>query len=175
METKTLVEIVNKLRKEEWNILEYEIPVKLQLNYQFKERYKIIPRDYLYFLSHIKSAVNKDEQSWFLCQNEYNDTSEDSFLWNQLEIMSLDTARDDDDIEWVNEIKLFWDCHLPIMLSIRSGYSYVAIGTCEENLGKIFYGVEPEFEETTLIANSFIDFLNKLTTSYMEYPYSDFI
>lgn len=119
MEAKILIKIINELRKKGWNILEYKNPIGIQFETQFTERYKTIPEDYLYFLSHIKSAINNDEQSWFLCQNEYNDTKGDSFLWNQLEIISIDTAKEEGDIEWVNEIKLFWDCHLPIMLSLK--------------------------------------------------------
>ena len=61
----------------------------------------------------------------------------------------------------LSDIKSFWDKHLPILMSVKNGYSYVAIGIGEFNNGKIFYGTEPEYEDVAIIANSFYEFKEK--------------
>ena len=50
---------------------------------------------------------------------------------------------------------------LPIFLSVKDGYSYYATSMRD---GSIVWGTEPEFEECKLVADSFIDFLEKLMT-----------
>jgi hypothetical protein len=45
--------------------------------------------------------------------------------------MSLDSA--EGDTEWKQEITKFWDRYLPIVLSVRDGYSYYATDTHNEN------------------------------------------
>jgi len=61
----------------------------------------------------------------------------------------------------LSDIKSFWDKHLPILMSVKNGYSYVAIGIGEFNNGRIFYGTEPEYEDVAIIANSFYEFKEK--------------
>ena len=72
-------------------------------------------------------CVNPDETIWLLCEGDFRQESEDSFRWNEFEIMSLQAAAEENDVEWQNDIKAFWDKHLPICLSVRDGYEYYAI------------------------------------------------
>ncbi|MCM1100467.1 MAG: hypothetical protein NC079_01780 [Clostridium sp.] len=90
-----------------------------------------------------------------LCAEDFNRESEDAFQWNEFEMMSLQAAVDEDDEEWQKDIRAFWDKHLPICLSVRDGYSYYAIRI---NDGHVVCGYEPEFEETTDMADSFYGF-----------------
>jgi len=75
--------------------------------------------------------------------------------------MSLQIAADDDDTEWQNSIVKFWDNHLPIYLSVASGYEYYAIRMSD---GFVVHGIEPEFEETTDVAPSFARFIEMICT-----------
>jgi len=47
---------------------------------------------------------------------------------------------------------------LPFLMSVKNGYAYVAIGIGDHNSGKVFYGSEPEYEQTLLIAETFSEF-----------------
>ena len=121
------------------------------------KRYKKIPNDFLYFLKKVKTCVSKDEKFWFITLDDYKGIADSAFSWDEIEKMSL--IENDD--EYNNTIKKFWDLHLPIALSVRNGYEYYAIDL-RENIGAIVYGYDPEFEETEKIADTFIQFINIL-------------
>ena len=57
-------------------------------------------------------------------------------------------------------IKQFWDSHLPVMMSVKSGYAYLAL---EQETLRVVEGHEPEFEKTSVIAPSMVDFLQLIT------------
>lgn len=85
------------------------------------------------------------------------ENEDDAFSWNSFEQMSLEAAEGDTNLE--NEVKLFWNAHLPIMMSVGGCYEYYAITL---NDGNIVHGSEPEFEESSIVAESFADFLLKI-------------
>lgn len=122
-----------------------------------ERRYINIPQQWLDFISAVKSLINDDETTWFLCEDDFDVRKEHSFRWNEWEIISLESA--ESDIEWESTIKEFWNIHLPILMSVKGGYSYYAISM--EN-GSVVYGNEPEFEECRMVANSFEQFLLKI-------------
>jgi len=124
-----------------------------------KKRYSNIPIEYIDFLCHIDTCINSDETIWFLGIDDFQKQDEDAFRWNEFEMISLQSAIDDNDIKWQNEIKCFWDNHLPICISIDGEYEYYAI---RMNDGVVVHGIEPEFEETTEIAISFKRFIEML-------------
>ncbi len=66
------------------------------------------------------------------------------------------------DIDWQDDIRAFWDEHFPLLLSVKSGYSYVAI----RKDFAIVFGEEPEFEETVKIADDFSEFLRMISESH---------
>ncbi|MBC1289841.1 SMI1/KNR4 family protein [Listeria welshimeri] len=76
---------------------------------------------------------------------------------NAFEQMSLEAAEGDKDLE--NKVKLFWNAHLPIMMSVDGCYEYYAIAL---NDGSVVHGSEPEFEESLVVADSFANFLLKI-------------
>lgn len=132
-----------------------------QLNIDVLKQYNNIPSSFLEFLKYFKNITSKDESTWFICCDEYNDSTEDAFKWNEFELLSLEAAEDDE--EWQKEIREWWKNKLPILMSVRDGYSFFAIDLL--NNGAIVRGEEPEFEETCIIANSFEEFLDMI----MEY------
>ena len=101
--------------------------------------------------------TSDDEKTWFLCQNEYNNISDLAFKWNEFEKLSLEVAEDDKELK--KDIKQWWDKKLPIIISVKDGYTFFAIDL-ENNSGEIVRGEEPEFEETKVVANSFFEFLD---------------
>jgi len=89
-----------------------------------------------------------------LSSADYAAQSDSAFAWNEFELQSKEYADADD----VRNIALFWGAHLPFLMSVKNGYAYVAIGIGDHNSGKVFYGSEPEYEQTLLIAETFSEF-----------------
>lgn len=83
--------------------------------------------------------------------------------YNDFEKMSLEAAGDDE--AWSEEIKAFWDNTFPIILSVGGDYQYFAI---KLDSGEVVQGWEPEFEDPLVVAESFVDFLEKLVEGELE-------
>lgn len=122
-----------------------------------ENRYSNIDEKWFAFISHVESVLSQDETTWFLCSKDYYTQDEDSFQWNEWERISLESAEDDE--EWQREIQKFWDNYFPIIMSVKDGYSYYAMSMKD---GSIVYGIEPEFEEYKIVADSFCDFIEKI-------------
>ncbi|WP_128658364.1 SMI1/KNR4 family protein [Paenibacillus sp. 598K] len=130
---------------------------EVQLNEEFLARYKEIPADYLQLLTIVSECVAPDEQTWFLCESDYNGSSDAEFRWDEFERLSLEAAAGDE--AWASEIIAWWDRHLPIVLSVDGEYSFYAV---ELATGAIVHGAEPEFEEVDVVAphlEAFYDYL----------------
>lgn len=121
---------------------------------------------FLDFLKAFSKVESEDQKVWFWCFNDYrNSNNPDEFTWNELEKMSLSYA--ENDIE-SNKIKEWWRLRLPISLSLKDEYSYVAIDF-SDNSSRIITGNEPIFEDSEIIANSFEDFLNRIITGEIDW------
>ncbi len=151
-----LNEFLTCMKEQGWNV-ELNQGAEVCLPKKIKERYANIPQVWLDFISTVKGIKNHEDTTWFLCADNFEAQPDHAFQWNEWEIISLESA--EHDIEWENEIKEFWDSHLPIILSVHGGYSYYAI--CMKD-GCIVRGEEPEFEECTKAANSLDEFLQKI-------------
>lgn len=142
------------------------------LNKRFQTRYSHLPDDYLAFLKTYSLLTNQSDTTWFNSIADFNETNdENDFKWNEFEIQSLDAF--DGDVENQQEVKNFWNKHIPIILSVKKGYSYFAINVSEENFGKIYYGDEPEFEEAVLVSNSFTSFIEAIQNKSLKKEYLD--
>lgn len=113
-----------------------------------------IPSSYLEFMLNFISLTNEDESRWFLSIDEFAGGSVGAFSWNEFEKMSLGSAISDADVE---DIRKFWDEHLPILMAVGGDYQFVGLG---RNSGAVVYGIEPEFESVTKIADTFDDFIS---------------
>ena len=83
---------------------------------------------------------------------------------NEFELMGLEALADDK--ESCDMIRLFWDSHIPILMSVKDGYQYLCIDLSPENYGKIYYGVEPEFEDSAeFVCDSFNHLLEMLSSN----------
>lgn len=134
-----------------------ELEPKTPLTNVITDRYHNIPELWLQFVGTVNELVSGDEMVWFLCAEDYNISFCHAWRWNEWEELSLKAAEGDED--WSNEIRAFWDDHLPIILSLRDGYAYYAISMED---GSVVYGTEPEFEECEQVAGSFAEFLERI-------------
>lgn len=125
----------------------------------FLERYPKLPSDYMDFLEKYSLVINVDETTWFTSVSDFNGEMLDcDFAWNEFELQSL--AVFDGDVESQYSIREFWNNHLPIVLSVKGGYSFFALNVSKENFGKVYFGEEPEYEEVIFVADSFTEFFN---------------
>lgn len=120
------------------------------------QRYPDLPSPVESFLAGLECCVSPDKTVWFLGPHEYDSSSGLDFRWNEWEVLSLDAASDDAEVE---QICSFWDRHCPFLLSVGSGYAFLAVAL---DSGAVVSGMEPEFESTSPVAASFDQFLERL-------------
>ena len=121
------------------------------------ERYSV-SNDWLDFIKGIEICTNNEQNKWFITISDYSTKyDENSWNWNDFEIMSLNAA--EDDLEWQDEIKEFWNTHFPIFIDVEGDYSYYAIDT---DSGEIVQGYEPDFEDCFTVAETFEEFISKI-------------
>jgi len=149
-------EFYNWAKGNNWTVKLRDEP-SIELPDEIMNRYPRIPSEYLEFLKLIEYCITPDEQSWFLCIQEYNGTSDDAFSWDEFEKISL--------IEGDNKnnerIEKFWNSYFPIMLSVGSDYEYYALDVYEE-FGSVVNSFQPYFEEPRKVSSSFFEFLDMI-------------
>ncbi|MGI6153415.1 MAG: SMI1/KNR4 family protein [Christensenellaceae bacterium] len=120
-------------------------------------RYGKLPPDYEKFLRHINVLANEADTSWFLSIDDFVNNAKDA-VWSarSFEEISLEAASGDNDLE--TAVAQFWDAHIPIVFCLANGYEYYAIRLAD---GAVVNGIEPEFEEVSVVSSSFEDFLAK--------------
>jgi hypothetical protein len=150
-----LAKAIEGLRNVDWRIesLQQGEPLPAEI----LTRYAWFPADYRAFVETTKLAVSPSEQAWLLTVWDYSKLSDSAYAWNAWELQSLDAAGDDP--QWRESIRRFWDAHLPIFTSVKSGYVYFAV---QRDSLRIVCGQEPEYEETTQVADSIEDLLDLL-------------
>lgn len=149
--------LINYLKENGWYITSNDSFVDVSNNDVLKHFENLSPL-FIKLMANYKKIISKDETVWFLCLDDYNDSSESAFKWNEFELLSLEATAGDE--QWEKEIREWWADKLPIILSVGGEYSYYAIDAGKD--GAIIYGYEPEFEEEDVVADNFEDFINKL-------------
>lgn len=137
-------------RKNNWNIVINS--EKIDLLDSIKNRYNI-PEQWFNFICNLSICENHSSTKWFLTPNDYLSITK-GVQWNEFELQSLEFAGNEKE-----KIISYWNTHLPIILSVDGEYSYYAIDT--EN-GSIVSGYEPEYEESTVIADDFNTFIENV-------------
>ena len=107
------------------------------------------------WVSSFSLLSNSDETVWFLSRDDYSTGAEGAFAWNEWEQLSIQAAITDAEAEAVSR---FWKHHLPILLSVRNGYEYLAV----RDDGAVVHGTEPEFEEADVVFSHFEDLLGHI-------------
>ncbi|MCR5837619.1 MAG: SMI1/KNR4 family protein [Lachnospiraceae bacterium] len=156
-------DFIEWLEENGWKVIlndeKYNVSSNVILN-----KYQGLPNSFVNLLEKCHRVESNDETIWFLCGGDYFYGSEDAFKWNEFELMSLEAAQND--AEWKKEILEWWKDKLPIILSVRNGYTFYAIEI--DNSGAIVKGTEPEFENAIVVANNFDDFLKKIMNKTIE-------
>jgi hypothetical protein len=124
-----------------------------------QKRFEWVPSDLQRFTEAHVEICSADEKAWFVTEAEFAGRAASAFAWDEFERLSRTAARGDEAI--LASVKAFWNVHFPLMLSVKSGYAYFAL---ERASMKVVVGEEPEFEEASVIAESFDDFLVMLTS-----------
>jgi len=132
-----------------------------ELPAELLKRYQNIPFEYLTFLNQFEQIRNQKDTAWFNSTEDFNGESDTDFMWNDFELQSLETFKDDD--KAVEKVQNFWNSHIPILMSITE-YEYLAICLESSRYGEIVHGVEPEFEETTKVCDNFEQLMTLLKT-----------
>ena len=132
-----LEEFLAHMRARGWAIQMNEVPGP-GLPEAVRKRYPSLPETWLEFTGAVKSLVSGCEQTWFLCAGDYAPQKDGAFRWNEWELLSLEAAGDDPAQR--RETVRFWDEHLPVLLSVKGGYSYYAISMRD---GSVVHGFEP--------------------------------
>jgi hypothetical protein len=127
-----------------------------------RSRYPHLPADFAALLGPIDTCHNERNDAWIFGASDFAREDPAAFRWNECEIMSL--AAVDGDVAAVNQVRRYWDHHLPFMMAAHSDYDYLAVATSSAvPLGAIVHGSGPEFEDSTIIAPSFAAFLVDLS------------
>ncbi len=148
---------VERLKHHGWDvrILEEALPIPADV----KQRFPWLAPDVQSFLENIERAVSPDAKAWFVSTREMIGQSDSAFSWDEWERQSLYAAGADEALR--ARIREFWDSHFPVMLSVKSDYAYFAI---EKDTLRVVHGEEPEYEETSVIADSFSEFLESVAS-----------
>lgn len=153
MTEQSLQEYIVALRSKGWRVELWEGETPPPLNPSFTQRYPSVPADYLEFLQRVKSCENADETVWFLCLDDYNNTTGSDWTWDSMEQMYLDGAGEKVRAETIE----FWDRHMPFMFSVGGEYAYLAFRVGEERFGSVV-GAWEVLTEVTERAKSFEEF-----------------
>ncbi|MEN8410456.1 hypothetical protein ABFP33_10850 [Acinetobacter bereziniae] len=148
------IKLIEVLTKNNWNIEER--------SYKGDENipgFDHLPIELQEILMNYKTISNPSDVAWFFTIAEIRGETESEFDWEELRQQSLDAAMNDVEI---NRINNFWDHHFCFLMSVKNGYSYLAICLEGKNKNKVVYGYEPEYEEVDVIFDSFDDFSNTL-------------
>ncbi|MFF1541986.1 hypothetical protein ACFVWL_18075 [Microbacterium sp. NPDC058269] len=110
------------------------------------------PETVISWVSSFSLLSSSDETVWFLSRRDYSTGAEGAFAWNECEQLSIRSAITDDEAAAVSR---FWERHVPILLSVRDGYEYLAV----RDDGAVVHGAEPEFEEAVVVFSPLEDLL----------------
>ena len=113
------------------------------------------PGELITWVSSFSYLASPDETVWFLARDDYGPETDDTFSWDAFERLSIREAVTETEREAVTE---FWRDYLPILLSVRGGYEYLALAAD----GSVVHGEAPDFEATTTVAESLHTFLGAI-------------
>lgn len=166
--------ILNLLERRSWTIERRRLPGPL-LPDHLARQFPGLPKDLVEFLGHLELCRNAPETAWLLTAQDYSGSVRGNFRWDEFKQMALESAVGSE----VEEIEEFWSRHFPFALSTHSDYDYLAVQISEAGAGPIVHGFAPFWEEPSVIATSFSDFMQQYEraaeSSYPLYPYSLFL
>ncbi|WP_396041459.1 hypothetical protein [Aeromicrobium sp. UC242_57] len=82
------------------------------------------------WMSSFSELSSPDDAVWFLGRGDFDARSGEGFAWNTFEMISAEAA---DTKQEAADVADFWSAHCPILLSVRGGYSYLAVRSDERS------------------------------------------
>jgi hypothetical protein len=152
-------DFIKELLNFKWQFEPAKENLEVDLKNNIDGKFSKVTNDFLLFINSFTLLANEDDNAWFIPLEDYLNKDEvEGFAWNEFEMESLEYAEDDSQVK---VIKNFWNNHLPFFMSVKNGYTYIAVVLDGESKGSIVSGNEPEYENTTKIASSLNDFFDK--------------
>lgn len=144
------------LTAKDWTV-ELRESGEIKLNEKFSRRYPRIPEDYLKFLQRVVSCVSADKTVWFLCADDYNETSPSALAWNEFELIDLQSLANEQEAQRVREL---WDRYLPFILSVKGDYACLSLCAQGEAYGSVVDSYAPDVDGFTDVAANFDEFIS---------------
>ena len=121
------------------------------------KRYPGIPPSVRWFLEHLQEGVRSDEQVYFLTTEDYSAEAGEGIRWDEWERIECEDGE-------VDEVRAFWNAHLPILHSVAGDYAYLAVcvDPASTDYGKVVRGDAPDFRETVPVCDSFDELLDQI-------------
>ena len=142
-------------------------------------RFKNLSEDFYRFACSFETLHDAADAVWFVSAMDYASPSADEaeFRYGDFEKDSLECAANDAQRAAVSA---FWSGCLPFLFSVRGECCFAGILTQSADTGKIVFGVEPIYEDTLLIAQSFEEFIALFLAALTDknaakYPFSCFV
>jgi hypothetical protein len=146
---------------------------------ELRARYPNVPSALTEFLGRIDHCMNASETAWFLTAADYAGTSDSVWAWNEWERQELETFASDEKVK--AEVREFWKAYLPFYLDVGGDYAYFAVRVTEPPprkpallpflreppeppRGAVVYGADVDLRGVSVVAASFPEFLEHLTT-----------
>ena len=146
---------------------------------ELRARYPNVPASLTEFLARIDQCENSAETAWFLTAVDYAGKSDSAWAWNEWERQELETFAEDE--KETTAIREFWNSYLPFFLDVGGDYAYFAIRVTEPApkkkpllwflreepdppRGAVVYGADVDLRGVSIVAASFPEFLEHLTT-----------
>ncbi|SUB84222.1 Uncharacterised protein [Pragia fontium] len=146
----------DNLIKHGWVVERFNKRKKIDLLPEVQQsRIANIPDSLMDIILSYDAFTNDSDTAWFVTYSSLVNKDEDAFTWNEYELQSIDAAMSQKNID---NTKDFWSKHFCFMMSVKGGYSHISIVTSGDDIGKIFWGEEPEYEEVSFLANNFEEF-----------------
>lgn len=121
-------------------------------------RFKNLSEDFYCFVCSFEILSDAADAVWFVSARDYTSPSSDEaeFRYEDFEKDSLECAANDAQRAAVSA---FWSGYLPFLFSVRGERCFAGILTQGADAGKIVFGAEPIYEDVSIIAQSFEEFI----------------
>lgn len=140
------LKMVGRLAEVGWTV--ERLSRKRALPMSVVARYPSMPLNYRQFAESFGNVSSPGDRAW-LVTSEVFCGSGSAFAWNEWELQSLAAAGDDRTL--VPRIGQFWDRHLPVVMSVKSGYAHFSL---DLETMTVVQGEEPEYEDVSRVASS---------------------
>jgi hypothetical protein len=151
-----LTKFLDIARRAEWSV-ELRPKGELALAEPFRSRFPSLPGELVAFLEAVKSCVDRQRVTWFLCEEHYNGSSAWPIRWNEWELHSDEVAAGKAALR--ERMNAFWSVNLPVVGTVRHEYAYLTLRVSGPDRGAVYHGCDPEVEEVERVCSSFDDLL----------------